>query len=196
MLTAVSVSLAGAVFGGRIAYQLTDADAEHRYAAIVAAVFARRRVLGIQDYFHYVMSVQSDPMLVTVCLAAIDCFLQPPLRVGVVARRAGRARPAGGVAVRRPVRDLVWSQDPEAALDAVRGRAGQRVPVVRRPDDHQRPARTSPASSRSSHRASCTTNKIVGTWDRFTALQVPADLDLAALIAVVLAALRRNCIVS
>jgi hypothetical protein len=75
MLTSVSVALAGAVFGGRIAFKLTAADDQHRYAAWIAAVFAGAFVLGIQDYFHYVMSVQSDPMLVTFCLAAIDCYL-------------------------------------------------------------------------------------------------------------------------
>ena len=47
MLTAVSMSLAGAVFGGRIAYQLTGADAEHRWAAIAAAIV--RRALGARD---------------------------------------------------------------------------------------------------------------------------------------------------
>jgi len=85
MVTAVSISLSGAVFGGRIAYRLTraqaDADADgdlstrHRYAAIVAAVVAGAAVLGIQNYFHYVLSAQSDSMLVAVCLAAIDCHL-------------------------------------------------------------------------------------------------------------------------
>ena len=29
-------------------------------------------MLGIEQYFHYILSVQSDPMLVTCCLAAID----------------------------------------------------------------------------------------------------------------------------
>ena len=33
------------------------------------------RVLGIQNYFHYVLSVQSDPMIVSLCLGAIDCHL-------------------------------------------------------------------------------------------------------------------------
>jgi hypothetical protein len=32
-------------------------------------------VLGLQDYFHYILSVQSDPMLVTLTLAAIDMHL-------------------------------------------------------------------------------------------------------------------------
>ena len=32
-------------------------------------------VLGLEDYFHYILSAQSDPMLVTFVLAAIDMFL-------------------------------------------------------------------------------------------------------------------------
>src|SRR5207248_7239767 len=39
------------------------------------AVFAGLAVLGIQDYMHYILSAQSDPMLVTFCLAAIDSHL-------------------------------------------------------------------------------------------------------------------------
>ena len=38
-------------------------------------MFAGVAVLGIQDYMHYILSVQSDPMIVTFCLAAIDCHL-------------------------------------------------------------------------------------------------------------------------
>ena len=78
---------------------------------------------------------------------------QPPPRVGVVARGDRLARPPGGMAVRRPVRDLAVDQGAEDALADRGRRAAERVSVVRRADDHQRPARTSPASSRSSHRA-------------------------------------------
>jgi hypothetical protein len=38
-------------------------------------VFAGAAVLGLEDYFHYILSAQSDPMLVTFVLAAIDLFL-------------------------------------------------------------------------------------------------------------------------
>ena len=109
MLTAVSMSLAGALFGGRIAYRLTAQQAGEdgpRWPPLVAAVFAGAFVLGIQQYFHYLLSVQSDPMLVTVCLAAIDCFLSGRLRWAWWLRRARGARAARGMAVCRPVRDL------------------------------------------------------------------------------------------
>ncbi len=75
MITVVAVSLAGVVFAARIAYRLTDAGPGRRYAAIAAGVFAGLALLGIRDYAHYVLSSQSDPMIVTLCLGAIDCHL-------------------------------------------------------------------------------------------------------------------------
>ncbi len=79
----VAVSLAGAVFAGRIAYRLTAVRAAEagaaeplaRYAPWAAAVFAGAALLGLQDYLHYILSVQSDPMLVTLTLGAIDMHL-------------------------------------------------------------------------------------------------------------------------
>ena len=63
-------------------------------------------MLGIQDYFHYLMSAQSDSMLVSVCLAAIDMYLCGRLRwafwLGVL---AGLGRPEVWPFARR-VRDL------------------------------------------------------------------------------------------
>ena len=75
MITAVSIGLSGVVFAGRIAYRLTGATPERRYAALAAAAIAGLSVLGIRDYMHYILSDQSDPMIVTLCLAAIDCHL-------------------------------------------------------------------------------------------------------------------------
>jgi hypothetical protein len=75
MIVSLAVSLSGAVFAGRIAYRLTGADPEHRYAALVAAAFAGLGLLGISDYWHYMLSSQSDPMIVALCLGAIDCHL-------------------------------------------------------------------------------------------------------------------------
>lgn len=79
-VTSVTVSLAGVVFAGRIAYRLTSRFTDRPYATIVAGVFAGLSVLGIKgeglsQYMHYVLSAQSDPMIVTCCLAAIDCHL-------------------------------------------------------------------------------------------------------------------------
>ncbi|HET6867966.1 MAG TPA: hypothetical protein VFH80_18780, partial [Solirubrobacteraceae bacterium] len=77
MVTSLAVSLAGAVFAGRIAYRLTvgGGGSEERWAGWVAAAFAAAAYFGISSYWHYMLSAQSDPMIVTLCLAAIDCHL-------------------------------------------------------------------------------------------------------------------------
>ncbi len=82
MFFSTAVALAGAVFAGRIAYRLSgggmatlDDSPVARYAPFAAAIFAGAAVLGLQDYMHYILSFQSDPMLVTFTLAAIDMHL-------------------------------------------------------------------------------------------------------------------------
>ncbi len=76
MVTSLAVSLAGAVFAGRIAYRLTlDGVEERHWAGWVAAAFAAAAYFGLSSYWHYMLSAQSDPMIVTACLAAIDCHL-------------------------------------------------------------------------------------------------------------------------
>jgi hypothetical protein len=78
MVTSLAVSLGGAVFAGRIAYRLTvgsDGGLQERRAAWVAAAFAAAAYFGLSSYRHYMLSAQSDPMIVTLCLAAIDCHL-------------------------------------------------------------------------------------------------------------------------
>lgn len=73
MVTCAAVSLAGCVFAGRIAYRLTDGGA--RWAALAAGIFAGVALLGIQEWWHYMLSAQSDTMIVALCLGAIDCHL-------------------------------------------------------------------------------------------------------------------------
>jgi hypothetical protein len=73
------------VFGGRIAYRLVagdrggPGDAEvgrrGRIAGWVAAVVAGVGVLLIANYSHVILSAQSDPMIVALCLGAIDMQL-------------------------------------------------------------------------------------------------------------------------
>jgi hypothetical protein len=190
MVTSVATSLAGSIFAGRIAYRLTNADREHRYAAIAAAVFAGLALLGIQDYMHYVLSVQSDPMLVTVCLAAIDCHLSGHPRwafaLGVL---AGLGRPEAWPFVGIYA---IWAW---RAIPAMRGLifAGLAlipllwfgVPTItnHRPDIAGQLALASPRELHS--------NKVIGTINRFTALTY-LPIQLAALLAVVWAGFRRD----
>jgi len=192
MLTAVSMSLAGAIFAGRIAYRLTAAESDRaagsdraaesarRYPAIIAAVFAGASVLGIQDYFHYILSAQSDPMLVTVCLAAIDCHL------------SGRHRWAWWLlALASLGRPEVW---PFAAVYAIwPGSRSRRCAGCCSParsathssgsasGDHQRsPEHRRPAGAQVPRELH--SNKITGTFDRYTALDY-LPVELAALVA-------------
>ncbi|MDQ6816409.1 MAG: hypothetical protein M3018_03245 [Actinomycetota bacterium] len=82
MTTAVAVSLSGPIFAWRIAFWLSEAPPERRYAAYAAGAFAAAAVLGISPvagvgvgYTHFIFSAQSDTMIVALCLAAIDCHL-------------------------------------------------------------------------------------------------------------------------
>jgi len=81
MVFSVAVSLAGLIFAWRIAFRLTAADPAHRYAAYVAGLFAALLVFGMQDvvshltYAHYLLSAESDTMIVTLVLAAVDFHL-------------------------------------------------------------------------------------------------------------------------
>jgi len=84
MITSAAVSLSGVIFAGRIAYRLTAAGPGRRYAAWLAAAFAGLALLGIQDYWHYILSFQSDPMIVSLCLGAVDCHLSRRPRAAFV----------------------------------------------------------------------------------------------------------------
>lgn len=200
MLTSVSVSFAGAVFAGRIAYRLTAVKDAPRWAPIIAAIVAGACVLGIQDgslslpgsmsYFHYVLSAQSDSMIVTFCLAAIDMFLARRLAwawwLGVY---AGLGRPElwpflviYGVWIlwKRPAMRWMVGAGAVVTLFFWFG-----VPTITngKPDIAGQLALKSPRA--------CTSNKIVCTIDRYRDL-LYLPVELAALVAVGLAALRRN----
>ncbi|HEV3129855.1 MAG TPA: hypothetical protein VGY32_12775, partial [Solirubrobacteraceae bacterium] len=81
MVFAVAVSLAGLIFAWRIAFRLTKAGAQHRYAAHTAGLFAALFVAVMQDvvvhsnYTHYALAAESDTMIVTLVLAAVDLHL-------------------------------------------------------------------------------------------------------------------------
>jgi hypothetical protein len=81
MVTSIAISLLGPIFAWRIAFRLTGADPARRYAAYVAGLFAALFVLGMQDpllpanYLHYILSAESDTMIVALVLGAIDCHL-------------------------------------------------------------------------------------------------------------------------
>ena len=201
MVTAVAVSLAGCILAGRIAHRLVSRRAVgfagagriERYAPAAAAVFAGAAVLALEDYMHYVLSAQSDPMIVTFCLAAIDCHL------------SGRYRWAFALGALGSLgRPEVW---PFLAVYSVW--AWLRVPSMRwmlvagialiafmwfgipwitngRPNVAGQLALRSP---RELHQ-----NKVTGTISRFAELQY-APIWIAALAAVAFALLHRDRVV-
>jgi hypothetical protein len=202
MVTAVAGSLAGGIFAGRIAYRVVASpdDAhpsgttrERRWAAIAAAIFAGLALFGIQGYAHYVLSVQSDPMLVTACLAAIDLHLSGhPRWAFLMLALASLGRPEVW-----PITGLyaIWGW---RAVPGIRWLIGICLLVIaalwfgipeitnHRPNIAGQLALRSPRELHS--------NKVIGTIDRFTGLTYLPIL-LAAAVAVVIAVLKRNLIV-
>jgi hypothetical protein len=81
MVFSLAVSLAGPVFAYRIAFRLTGAEPERRYAAYVAGLVAAGSMFLMQDtvgrltWTHYFLSAESDTMIVAICLAAVDFHL-------------------------------------------------------------------------------------------------------------------------
>jgi hypothetical protein len=73
MVTSVAVSISGLIFAARITYRTIDPAPERRMVALTVAVLAGVAVYLINQYWHYILSDQSDPMIVSLCLAAIDC---------------------------------------------------------------------------------------------------------------------------
>jgi hypothetical protein len=191
MITAVTISLSQSIFAGRIAYRLTGrSQSGKQWQAIVAAVFAGVAILGIQDYFHYILSVQSDPMIVALCLGAIDCHLSGHRRwafaLGVLAS-LGRPEvwPFLGIyAV------WLWLKVPSIRWFVLAGLAlipilWFGVPTI----TNDRPfvsGQLALLSPRELHQ-----NKIIGTLHRFTALTY-LPLQLMGLVAIGLAWFRRN----
>jgi hypothetical protein len=190
MIASAAISLSGVIFAGRIASKLTAAPPERRWAGWVAAVFAGLALLGIQNYFHYILSSQSDPVIVALCLAAIDAHLDGRVRTAfVMGALAGLGRPevwaflglytlwawwrrpdtrwvlAGGVVVMA----LLWFGLP--ALTS-------RTPFV------------AAANAMDSGRR-LTSNQVGGTIQRFLDLS-QVTLEVAALLGVALAAWRRR----
>ena len=123
LITAVAISLSGVIFAGRIAYRLTDGDGVPRHARIAAAAFAGATLLVITQYWHYILSAQSDPMIVALVLGRDRLPSLGPAPVGLRARSPGLAGAARGVAVPGALLDLgVAAGSLDAAADRRRGR--------------------------------------------------------------------------
>ncbi len=190
MITSAAVSLSGVIFAGRIAYKLTDAPPERRWAAWTAGIFAGLALLGIQDYFHYILSSQSDPMIVALCLAAIDLHLDGRTRLAFVAGAlAGLGRPEVW-----PFLGLyllwAWARRPATRPVLIGGVLVMALLWFGIPALTSRTPFVAAANAMDSGRR-LTSNQVGGTISRFLELHY-WPLEIAALLAVALAAWRRS----
>jgi len=81
MVTATAAAFAAPVFAGRIAWVLCGRNPGRRHAQVIAAVFAAYGVFALGGYWHLIMIASSDPMVVALCLAAIDFHLHGRHRI-------------------------------------------------------------------------------------------------------------------
>jgi multisubunit Na+/H+ antiporter MnhB subunit len=189
MFTAVAVSLSGLVFAGLIAHRLTG-PAAHPRAALATGVFTALALAGIQDYWHYILSAQSDPMIVALCLGAIYCHLSGrPRWAFVLGALAALGRPEVW-----PFIGLygiwMWITLPSTRWLVAGGAVLVLALWFGIPALTSRTPFVAASNAMDSGRA-LRGNKVFGTIGRF--LQLNAwPLELAALLAVVIAAVRRD----
>jgi hypothetical protein len=190
MITAFAISLSGLVFAWRVAFWLVKAPPERRYAAYAAGLFASVSLLAIYSYLHSVLSAESDTMIVALCLAAVDC---------IICRRYRWAFWAWWLAALG--RPEVWAPIGLYVIWAWRSVPGMRrqmvigvvlIPVLWLgiPALTSKSAFSAASLAQNSPRA-IHGNKVTGTFGRFLSLNA-ASVKIAALLAVILAALRRD----
>jgi hypothetical protein len=208
MITCVAISLGGALAAGRIAYRLTLVPGApigtsltrsgtvppwRRYAALAAAVFAAAALLGIRDWWHYMLSAQSDTMIVALSLGAIDCHLSGRPRwafvLGVVAS-LGRPEVWPFLALYS-----IWSW---RAIPSMRWLVVSGIVVLLLlwfgvPALTSRSPFVSASNAFGSGRR-LKSDRVSGTIDRFLDLH-ETPLEIAALLGVLWAALRRDRVV-
>jgi len=201
MVACVAVSLGGAVFAGRIAYRLTisasgtpagprELPRRARYAALGAGLFAAVALLGIRDWWHYMLSAQSDTMIVALCLGAVDCHLSGrPRWAFVLGALASLGRPEVW-----PFFGLytIWAW---RAIPSMRWLIGGGIVVIALfwfgiPALTSRSPFVSASNAFGSGRR-LRSDRVFGTVDRFLDLH-ETPLELAALLSVPWAAVRRD----
>ncbi len=202
MVTCLAITLGGSVAAGRIAYRLTVAAPGRvrteahapaprvRYAGIAAGVFAGLALMGIQDWWHYVLSAQSDTMIAALCLGAVDCHLSGrPRWAFVLGLLASLGRPEVW-----PFLGLyaLWSW---RAVPTMRWLIAGGVVVLLAlwfgiPALTSRSAFVSATNAFGSGRR-LRSDRVFGTIDRFLDLYA-TPLEVAALVSLLWAALRRD----
>jgi hypothetical protein len=211
MITCVAISLGGAVAAGRIAYRLSVGAAPAaptgpppagqprltarglHYGAIAAGVFAAVALLGIRDWWHYMLSAQSDTMVVALCLGAIDCHLSGrPRWAFVLGVLASLGRPEVW-----PFLGLysLWAW---RAIPSMRWLIGGGIVVLALlwfgiPALTSRSPFVAGSNAFGSGRR-LRSNRVFGTIDRFLDLH-ETPLEIAALLSLCWAALRRDRVI-
>jgi hypothetical protein len=190
MITAVAGAFSGVWFAGRIAYRLTPLSPSRRYAPFVAAVFAGVGVLGLDGYWQQTLIANSDLLIVSLCLAAVDCHLSRHYRLTfLLLVLAGLGRPEAW-----PFVGLyalwAWRAVPSMRVLAFAGVVA--IPIVW----FTIPGLTSRSWLRAGDLALNSVNvihgnKILGVITRFRGLNELA-IQLAALCGIALATLRRD----
>ncbi|MDQ6836001.1 MAG: hypothetical protein M3016_07415 [Actinomycetota bacterium] len=189
MVTAVAGAVAGAVFGARIAFRLT-ADSTRRFVPYVAATCAGLGVLGINGYGHMILIAYADPLIVALCLGAIDCQLSGRPRLAwLLLVLAACGRPEAWLVVGAYA---VWSWRAQPAMRGLTvigvGAIGALWFVI--------PALTSPSALISGDIAQTsgrpvTGDKVGSVFDRYFSLY-EFPMQLAALVAVLVAVIERR----
>jgi hypothetical protein len=205
MITSLAITLGGSVAAGRIVYRLTvrepqgasravaPLDGRRRYAGIAAGLFTAVALVGIQDWWHYVLSAQSDTVIAALCLGAVDCHL------------SGRVRWAFGLGVLAALgRPEVWpflglySVWAWFARPAMRWLIASGIVVLLAlwfgvPALTSRSPFVSATNAFGSGRR-LRSDRVLGTIDRFLDLSA-TPLEIVALISLLWAALRRDLVV-
>jgi hypothetical protein len=199
MVACVALSLGGALFAGRIAYRLTvgftpsaPVERGRRYAALAAAIFAAVALLGIRDWWHYMLSAQSDTMIVALCLGAVDCHLSGrPRWAFVLGALASLGRPEVW-----PFFGLysLWAW---RAIPSMRWLIGGGIAVLLAlwfgiPALSSRSPFVSASNAFGSGRR-LKSDRVFGTIDRFLDLH-ETPLELAAFLSLAWAAIRRDLV--
>ncbi len=128
MVTATAVSFSGPIFAGRIAYRLSGPARGHVLARSVGAVFAALGILGLVGYGHLILIAGDDPMVVALCLAAIDFHLSRRYRVTfLLLVLASLGRPEAAPLTLLYAR-FVWHRVPTARAELLVGLAA--IPVL------------------------------------------------------------------
>jgi hypothetical protein len=190
MVTAMAGAIGGSVFAARIAHRLTGPSPRRRFAPFVAGGFAAVAVLGISTYSHQVLIANSDPLIVALCLGAIDAHLCGRPRLAFVALvLASLGRPEAWLFTALYAA-WAWRAVPSMRLISLLGLA--LIPAFW----FTIPALTSHSWFISgdldlNQATAIQGNKILGVVSRLRSLyELP--MQLAALLAVIVAAIRRD----